>query len=430
MAQQHDTSHAAAAFTVVDKADWNRRLIRGASRDPEKPGPILPVLENLVSILSFDEHWCGVIGLDEFSGQIVKRKLPPTYISELGEWLDEDDHRLEYWLAEHYGIRRIPSHDLQKAVFLTADRNRFHEVRDFLEGLEWAGKPMLKDWLTAFLGAEQSEYHEAVAVKFLVQAVARIYEPGCKGDYVIILEGAQGVGKSSALRVMFDPWFTDAAFDLRDPQEAGQIIRGMWGVELAELDSMRKAEHDTAKAFFSRDRDRYRNPYGRKPMTVKRQQVFGGSANHFTYMTDDTGNRRYWPVRVAVKWGIDLKGLAQARDQLLAEAVREYKAGTVWHVRAAEKPMFDDAQEQRYQGDAYETRIRAYLDEVSPDGRRDRVTVAEVLAKALHLDTSKWTRAEQTRVGNIMTHRLQWSQERESTGARERYYARPPEAKA
>jgi putative DNA primase/helicase len=426
MSQQHEPESPAAAFSLVDKADWNQRLIRAPSKDPEKLGPILPVLENLVAILANDERWEGVIARDMFSDTIVKRQPPPTYVSELGEWMDEDDHRLEFWLADTYSLRRIPSNDLMKAVFIVADKNRFHEVRDFLATLTWDGKPRLKDWLTAFLGAEQSEYHELVAVKYLVQAVARIYKPGIKADYVIILEGAQGIGKSSTFRILFDPWFTDAAFDLGDTQEAGQIIRGMWGVELPELDSMRRADHATAKAFFSRDRDRYRNPYGRKPVTVLRQQVFGGSVNHFNYMTDDTGNRRYWPVRVAMKWAIDLDGLKAARDQLLAEAVAEYKKGTPWHVRAQEKQLFDEAQEERYQGDAYETRIRSYLERPNEvDGPLQQVKMNELLGRALGLDTSKWTRAEQTRVGNIMLQRLCWTQERETVGTRERYYARP-----
>ena len=242
---------------------------------------------------------------------------------------------------------------------------------------------------------------------------------------MLILESPQqGTFKSSALAVLFDPWFTDASFDLKNAQEAGQIIRGMWCIELAELDGFYRAESATAKAFFSRARDRYRNPYGRKPVNVPRQQVFTGTGNHSTYFTDETGNRRYWPVRVGVLFDLDLKGLAEFRDQLMAEAVARYKAGEVWWVRASERALFDEAQEQRYVGDAYESKIRAWLSDPTPEGLLKEVTIARLLGQALGLDTAKWTRAEQMRVGRIM-QRIGWERQRESGGERQWRYVRP-----
>jgi predicted P-loop ATPase len=423
--KKHEAPNAAAAFRTVDQADWFKRLARKRNSDGSD-GPILATLDNLVAILANDERWTGVIGHDDFSGTIVKRRPPPTQMAAGGEWLDEDDHRLTLWFAQVYYLRRIASYDLQSAVFLIADLNRYHQVRDYLDGLEWDGKPRLDDWLSAWLGAQQADYTRAVASKFLIQAVARVYKPGCKAENVLILESPeQGTLKSSALEVLFSPWFSDAAFELRNTQEAGQIIRGMWCIELAELDGFYRAESATAKAFFSRPRDRYRNPYGRKPVNVPRQQVFCGTVNHSTYFTDETGNRRYWPVRVALDIAIDLKGLAEVRDQLLAEAVTRFKAGEVWWVRAKEKPLFDEAQEARYVGDAYETKILHYLNEIPVGGvRLTCVSIAEILGAGLHLDTSKWTRAEQMRVGRIM-QRIGWSRQRESGGERQWRYIRP-----
>jgi putative DNA primase/helicase len=416
VAQEHDQSHAAKAFTIVDKAGWVARLARNDKL------ALLPVVDNVVAILLNDERWAGVIGFDEFAGRVMKLKPPPFERAEAGEWMDIDDARLELWLAATYQIRRLGSDVIMKAVLLAADANRYHEVRDYLEGLKWDGRDRLCGLLWAYMGAEQSDYAEAVAMKWMVGAVARAYRPGCKMDNVLILEGEQGAGKSSALKVLFSPWFTDAAFEIGST-DGYQIIRGMWCVELAELDGFNRAEASRSKAFFTRTEDRYRNPYGRKPVNVPRQGVFAGSVNHATYLKDDTGNRRYWPVSIGT---IGLDELQADRDQLWAEAVARYKDGAEWWVRASERAIYEGEQDARYIGDAYETRIRDYLETPDAAGMRpDRVTVADVLLHGLRLETSKWSLAEQQRVGRIMS-RVGWPRKRSGQRKdREWVYVRP-----
>ena len=379
-------------------------------------GGIEPALDNVVLILRNDPAWHDVIAHNEFSGMVTKRATPPFEVAELGEWTDMDDARLELWLCQHYGIRRVSESVLQRGVALAADANRYHEVKEFLNGLTWDGNHRLKVWLSAYLGAEDNEYTSLVGIKYLVGAVARIMRSPMpvKVDNLIILEGAQGAGKSSAFKILFSPWFTDAAFEIGST-DGYQIIRGMWGVELAELDGFNRAEASKSKAFFSRDQDRYRSPYGRKPINIVRQCVFGGSVNHAAYLKDDSGNRRYWPISVG---RIDLPELAEDRDQLWAEALHEYNEGTVWHVRAAEASLFEDAQDQRYIGDAYEEKIVAWLDGKADiaDQKKNEASTSEIMGKALHLDTGKWTLAEQQRVGRIMA-RIGWK--RRKVGARE-----------
>ena len=389
---------------------WDGRNDSRLVRDGK--GAPLPVLDNIVLILRNDPAWQGVIAHNEFSGVTVKREKPPFEQGELGEWSDMDDARLEYWLAEHYGLRRAPESALQRGVALAADANRYHEVRDYLNAIKWDGIPRLNCWLYAYLGAEQNEYATLVGTKYLVGAVARIMRSPLpvKMDNVLILEGAQGAGKSSAFKALFSPWFTDAAFEIGST-DGYQIIRGMWGVELAELDGFNRAEASKSKAFFSREQDRYRNPYGRKPVNVVRQCVFGGTVNHATYLKDDSGNRRYWPVTIG---NIDIAELTADRDQLWAEAVQLYKDGAVWYVRAAESRIFEEQQDQRYVGDAWEERIVAWLEgkaNSGADGVIDEASSSEILAKALHLETGKWTPAEQMRVGRIMA-RLNWKRKR------------------
>jgi len=396
VADAHD-SNAAKSFAAADQEGWKLALAR------TEKGALLPTMDNVVGILRNDPAWRNVIAYDEFAGQEVKRSVPPFERGELGEWTDLDDARLELWLAEKYHVRGFKNQALFRGVCLAADANRFHPVRDYLSGLTWDGLPRLKTLLWAYLGANngvESAYSEAVAVKWLVGAVARVMKPGCKMDNVLILDGPQGAMKSTALKVMFDPWFTDAAFEIGST-DGYQIIRGMWCVELAELDSFNRAAASRSKAFFTRTEDRYRNPYGRKPVNIMRQGVFAGSVNHATYLKDDSGNRRYWPVTVSE---IEIDMLRRDRDQLWAEALQLYRDGTEWWVRASDRALYETEQDERYIGDAYEQRIRDYLDGnfAGASGRMLRVAMGDLLGKALGLDAGKWTLVEQQRVGRIM----------------------------
>lgn len=420
MAEANDTSHAAAAFALVDKADWVQRL---ACNDK---GVLLPVLDNVVSILANDERWAGVIAYDEMGGRVMKLRPPPFERGEVGEWMDIDDARLEHWLATTFKLRRLSSDTLAKAVLLAADAHRYHEVRDYLRGLVWDGEPRVATWLFTYLGAEPTDYCKAVATKWMVGAVARAMRAGCKMDNVLILEGDQGLGKSTALKVLFQPWFTDAAFELGST-DGYQIMRGMWCVELAELDGFNRAEASRSKAFFTRTEDRYRNPYGRKPVTIPRNCVFSGTVNHDTYLKDDTGNRRYWPVRVREKAQavIQLDDLARDRDQLWAEALQLYEGGTEWWVRASEFARYEQEQDKRFIGDAFESRIKRWLQEPKEGAEpMNFVRLDQVMQHALHMEPAKMTLVEQQRVGRLMT-RIGWKRERQASGNRDYYYCRP-----
>jgi predicted P-loop ATPase len=408
--------------------DWRTALAR------TEKGALLPVLDNVVQILRLDYAWRGVIAYDEFAGQQVKLRAPPFAGGGTGEWDDLDDMRLELWLAQVYQLRGFKTSVLFRAVCLAADANRFHPVRDYLGGLKWDRAERLKMLLYGYLGANggrASDYLQAAAVKWMVAAVARVMRPGVKVDNVLILDGPQGALKSTALKVLFQPWFTDAAFELGST-DGYQIMRGMWCVELAELDGYNRVAASRSKSFFSRSEDKYRSPYGRKPVTIARQGVFAGSVNHAQYLKDDSGNRRYWPVSVGF---IDIESLSADRDQLWAEAAHLFAAGTEWWVRASEREMYEQEQDARYVGDAWEIAIIEWL-----EGRRNgqsgpvlECTTADLLARALGIDAGKWTLAEQQRVGRIMARIAEnpkdmdkplWTRERMSGGSRERYWVR------
>jgi putative DNA primase/helicase len=400
------TGDPAAAFVQADAANWKARL----QRHP-KTGLPLPTFFNVELILSHHPAWIGVLGLDEFSGRTVKRLAPPfpARRASVGEWSDEDDRYLRSWLASEEHLNVKPA-DVFEAVQTVAHTERFHEVRAYLEELRWDQVPRLCYWLAAYLGAVESDYTAKAGTKWMVSAVARVFRPGCKADHVLILEGEQGTGKSTALKILGGEWFTDAPFRLAD-REGWMVIRGKWIVELAELNTFNRAEVTAAKLFFSQYADRYRAPWGKRAIDVPRQCVFAGTTNQFVYLKDDTGNRRYWPVRCG---DVDLTELRADRDQLWAEAVALYRAGESWHPAADELKLFEEEQDQRMVQDAYSTVVRGWL---ADDPNRLTVTMADVLGHALKLDAGRWTHSEQTRVGQIMTRigwkRVRWGSERE-----------------
>jgi putative DNA primase/helicase len=374
---------------------------------------IVSSLRNAYLILSRDDRWQGVIAFDEFSQQVMKLKAPPFEIgAAAGPWSDADDSRTMIWLAHHYKVN-IEHKTLVRAVKAVADDHPIHPVREYFDGLKWDGKARLESWLHEYLGAQANEYTCAVGVKFMVGAVARVMRPGCKMDNVMILEGEQGRWKSTALRVLADPWFMDTPFTIGD-KDAYLVIRGSLFVELAELDGFSRAESSRAKAFFSSPTDTFVPKYIAWSIKVPRQCVFVGTVNHGTYLKDSTGNRRYWPVRIEKAAIEDLK---RDRDQLWAEAVHLYRDGTRWWVESNEVELFTPEQELRAIGDVYEDKIADYL------AGKSETTMEQLLSEGLKLEVAKWTPAEQTRVGNVMQS-LGWEKRRRSTGSRGYFYAK------
>jgi predicted P-loop ATPase/phage/plasmid primase-like uncharacterized protein len=380
-------------------------------------GKLLPTLGNVHLILSNHPRWKGVIAQDDFAGRVVKRELPPFQQAELGEWSDMDDIRCVLWLSQKYSIA-VRQDIVMSAVLLVADQWHYHDVREYLEGLEWDGKPRLQHWAQNYLQVSDSEYVRLAGMKWMIAAVARVMRPGCKADNVLILEGKQGWGKSTALEILAGKqWYTNSPIRIGD-KDSYAVMAGKWIVELAELDSLNKSDSSAAKSFFATETDRFRNFYGKRATDVHRQGVFAGSVNFDTYLKDESGNRRYWPLRVSGP--IDLEGLRRDRDQLWAEAVQLYREGVVWHVSESERPLFEVEQTERYEGDVYEDKIARDLE------TRGRVTMEEILSDVLKLDTSKWTLPEQRRVGKALKS-LGWVRKRESTGKRGWFYVQEEE---
>ncbi|MGI4856743.1 MAG: VapE domain-containing protein [Janthinobacterium lividum] len=390
-------------------------------------GAIISSLNNVFEILRNDPEWAGVFAYEEFSGKVMKRRPPPFTGGVVGEWSDLDDVNAARWLEGRYGFSPRKEFVIDAAMVL-ADQNKYHVVRDYLAGLTWDRQGRLSDgWMVRNLNVEDSEYARLIGFKWPIAAVARVMEPGCKFDNVLILEGHQGFGKSTAIRILAgDDWFTDANIEIGN-KDTYVTMRGKWIIELGELDSFSKAESSATKRFFSSMVDTYRPPYGRRAIDVPRQGIFTGTVNFDTYLKDESGNRRYWPIKVVRE--IHLPGIAAIRDQLWAEAYFYYCAwrdaneragGTLprpWDVAGPERHLFTAEQDARYEGDVYESLIRPFLQE------RERVTMRQLLEDCLKLDVAKWGRNEERRVGKVMKS-LSWVRKRASVGARDYYYVR------
>jgi predicted P-loop ATPase len=357
-------------------------------------GKIKPVLANAITALRLAPEWAGVLSFDQFSLRVSAIK--PTPWNYLGPWDEQADRLLADWL-QHHGIMVSDSVAAAAAETVAHDRT-FHPVREYLDSLKWDEISRIHDWLTLYLGVHRSNYARAVGAKWLISAVARVYKPGCKADHMLIAEGLQGTLKSTAFRVLGEPWFSDDIPDLGN-KDSKEFLLGVWIIEVAELDAMTRPELSKVKAFMSRTTDRFRPPYGRRTIEAPRQCIFVGTVNHKEYLRDETGGRRFWPVQTG---RINIKDLWRDKDQLWAEAVACYRKGETWWLdstaqnRAAEKQ-----QSIRYQTDPWEGIIAAYVK------TQESTTTEEILRAALEKPTGTWSHLDQIRVGAVL-RRLGW----------------------
>ena len=249
--------------------------------------------------------------------------------------------------------------------------------------------------------AEASPYAASIGRMFLIAMVARIFEPGCKADYMAVLEGPQGAFKSTACAILGGQWFSDNLPDVMQGKDVAQHLPGKWLIEIAEMSAMSRAEAAALKAFITRPVERYRPSYGRKEVIQPRQCVFIGTTNQSRYLKDQTGGRRFWPVKVGA---LATAALERDRDQLFAEAVKLYRDGCRWWPDAEfERQHIKREQEARYQTDFWEETIREWL------GGRDQALIKEVAIGALGLDTSRLGRADQNRIADCL-ERIGWKQ--------------------
>lgn len=291
-----------------------------------KSGKLLCNIANIILILENDPALAGHIVHDLFTGMdSAKDGLP--WNKNANQWTDTDDANLRVWLEKHYDI--TGKEKIADALTAVLTRHSYHPIRDYLSGLTWDGVPRLDRIIIDYMGAEDSELNRAMSRKHFVAAVARVFNPGCKYDYCLIMSGAEGIGKSTLLRVMGGKWFNDSITTL-EGKEGMEQLRRAWVVELGELSSIKRSDVEQVKAHLSKQVDIYRAAYAHRVLEHPRQCVFCGTTNEALFLKGDTGNRRFWVIPVVTelrKYRDWSEAIRRDRDQLWAEAVHYYKQG-------------------------------------------------------------------------------------------------------
>ncbi|WP_281759198.1 virulence-associated E family protein, partial [Alicyclobacillus hesperidum] len=287
----------------------------------EKTGLPLPTSSNVEIILSHGA-WAGTLAYDAFGNtEVIRKDLPWRKRERPNEdyepWLASDDRRLLHWFGKRYEIKS--SSVIQNAFTEVAHANRFHPILEYLEAQEWDGKPRVDKIFVDYLGADDTPYVHEVTRKMLLAAVKRLYEPGCKFDYMLVLVGPQGAGKSTIIQMLAQRWFSDSLKTF-DTKEAGEHLQSAWIFEFGELAAMSKAEVDEIKQFITKRSDKYRVAYDRVVTDFPRKCVFFGTTNNWNFLKDPTGNRRFWPVAVD----------PEKRTKSVFTDLTEYEIGQIW----------------------------------------------------------------------------------------------------
>lgn len=415
-----------------DDGEWMKLLAVNKRGEPE------PTINNVYIILTNDPALKGCLAFNAFKDRLVTAQpLPWRGVTDTvngDTWTDADDSELRRYLELGYTI--TGKERIMDGIAAVSRQHIIHPVRDFLDALEWDGVERLDTLLVNYLGAADTEYTRAVTRKAFTAAVARIYRPGCKFDYVLVMSGPQGRGKSTLVSRMSCGWYTDSLAGI-GTKEAYEGIQGYWLVELGELAAMRKLEIETTKNFISKQVDSYRAPYGRRVEDHPRQCVFFGTTNSTTFLRDDTGNRRFWPVRLQEEqptlsvWN-DLRPDVVA--QLWAEAVQRYHEGEVLTLPDDLAAFAREQQEQFTEDDPRAGEIGLYLDTLLPADwhakdkddrrlwlrdalasgvgtvRRDRVCIAEIWQEHLGKDLATMKRQEASELRAIMRQMPGWEE--------------------
>jgi predicted P-loop ATPase len=410
---------------AISAAPWIDELI-------VKRGEPVPHVANVALVLGNDERWREVLAFDEFGQVIVKRKPPPYAMGRIGEWEASDDTRTSVWLARAYGIN-ASSATVAEAVEMIARERPFHPVREYLRSLQWDGVRRLDQWLIRYVGADDCDYVRAVGRYFLRGMVRRVMEPGCKFDYCLVLEGEEGLRKSSLAETLGCGWGSDTPLDLTNNRETSVALHGRWVIEFAEMESVTRAEAHLQKSFLSRRFDQYRPFYTRRMIKVPRQCVFVGTTNESEYIKEGQGARRFWPIRVPGT--IDIEGLRRALPALLAEAVADYDAGERCFPDAEEQAaLFRPEQMARVQQESLVDVLHDWVIEPDMDEARYRAerggifSLADAAYRCLHVTYAQLTRDLQTRIGKALA--ALGCERVEKRNGTTRYWYKPPQKKA
>ncbi|WP_438449351.1 VapE domain-containing protein [Gorillibacterium sp. sgz5001074] len=420
------------APTAPEDLNWMKKLEINSS------GLYLKTVDNILVILEHDPALKGKVAFDEFANRgLVLGPLPWDAREDRRPWATSDDAGIYHYIEKVYGIAVETKINL--ALALVAHKNRFNDVKRYLEGLTWDGVPRLDTLLRDYLGAEDNAYTRAVSRKSFTAAVARAMEPGVKFDYMVILAGLQGLGKSTFLRIMGKNWFSDS-LQTFEGKEACEMIQGVWINEVGELTGMSKSESNAVKQFLSRTEDIYREAYGKRTMPYPRRCVFFGTTNDSEFLRDRTGNRRFWPVDVGNQKPTKsvFRDLAGEVDQIYAEAVMRWQLGEPLYLSGEAEDLAKEQQEAHRESSAKEGIIRGFVEKRVPEdwpkrdlparlmywggefgkphggpvGARDRICAAEVWCECFRSDIKFMRQSDTREINGILASIPGWEEYR------------------
>ena len=361
-----------------------------------KAGTIVkPSFRNATIYMQTDKKLIGLFQFNDFAHTAETTKRP--FWGKLGAYpkqvIDADVVNLRKYLADEYRVD-FKKTNLDDAVTYIAGKNAYDPVHDYLTSLKWDGTPRLETWLIDYLGVEDNEYSRFVGRMTLAGACARIDKPGVKYDYMLILEGEQGIGKSEALKALGGQWFTEMSLTERS-KDIVEKMQGAWIIEVPELAVFKKKEIESLKAFITMNEDKERLPYGHRSQMFPRRNIFIGTINPGSngYLTDNTGNRRFLPVECTE---IDPGKIAADRDQLWAEAWLYYQSKAPLYITKdiADKSM--DMQRSREIEDSWQGSIENFVKD------KDRVTSAEIYTDCLKGFLQNLDRVSQNRISDCL----------------------------
>ena len=427
--ERYDKAVQEFSVSPIDSSAETANWISKLSVSPSTGKPV-KTTDNVLVILENDPLLKGKLAFDEFANRGLVLGAFPWGNSSNGavaqQWTDIDDAGLRHYLERTYGING--KERIYDAVALCSHKHSINDVKNYLKSIEWDEVKRLDTLLIDYLGAKDTPYTRAVIRKSLTAAVARAMTPGCKYDYMPILSGPQGLGKSTFLRILGRRWYSDSLTTF-EGKEASEMLQGIWINEIGELNGLSKSETNSVKQFLSRTEDIYREPYGRRTGIYPRRCVFFGTTNDSEFLKDRTGNRRFWPVDVGLQpvtksVFIDLENEV---DQIWAEAYVYWQLGERLYLTGAAEEESKVEQEIHRESNAKEGVIREFVErpvpvgwekrslaekrlywtsEFGPDNRetleRDRICAAEVWCECLGGELKFMRRADSIELNAIL----------------------------
>ena len=361
---------------------------------------VLPTFKNMTIYLSTDQTLVGLFRYNRFSHQTEVAVKPDwgSYGSYPKPINDHDIIHLRKYLAEEYGIDCSMA-NLDNAITYIATKNSYDPVLRYLKSVKWDGEPRIDNWLTEYMGVEEDTYSRFIGKMTLVGACARVDKPGIKYDYMLILEGQQGIGKSEGLRALGGEWFKEMSLTDRT-KDTVEKMQGAWIIEVPELSVFKKRDIESLKAFITMNTDKERLPYGRRSQFFPRRNIFVGTINpsNSGYLTDSTGNRRFMPVSCTE---INVPRIFADRDQLWAEAWQAYKDNSPLYPTIEISGLSSFAQAKREIVDEWQDDIERHVKDM------ERVTSTDIWIGCLSGTLDRFDLNSQRRISDCL-QKLGW----------------------